>query len=184
MKNWKKIGERIAYSGWRKIIQRNFLLPNGEEAIFDIIGNNDFVSVAAVTREGELILVKQFRPGPEAVLFSFPEGYIDSGETPERAAARELLEETGYEAEEITFLKKRRSAYSTETCYWMLATGCSKVAGQNLDPNEFIEVVKMDLATFLNFVRDPKAPPFANTGGAFLALDRLGWLTVSADERQ
>ena len=184
MKNWDKIGEETAYDGWRKIIHKKFRLPDGKEAVFDVIGNNDFVTVAAVTPEREFILVQQFRPGPEAVLASFAEGFIDRGETPEQAAARELLEETGYQAEEVIFLKKFRSAYSTETRYCMLATGCVRVTGQKLDPNEFIDVLKLDLAAFVDYLCRQESTPFTNTGSAFLALNQLGWLSLSTDEIQ
>ncbi len=176
MNSWKKLGEETVYNGWRKIIKKHFEFPNGRQEYFDIIGNNDFVSVAALTKAQEFILVRQYRPGPEECLVSFPEGYIDHGETPEQAAARELLEETGYLAGDLVSLKCRRSAYTTETCYWLLATDCEKVAQQQLDPNEFIEVFKMPLETFRPFLRDPKAEPFTNIDGAYLALDHLGLL--------
>lgn len=176
MQSWKKIREDIAYDGWRQIIHRYFIMPNGEEMRFDVIGNNPFVTVAAVTDEMEFILVKQFRPGPESFLISFPEGYIDSEESPEQSAARELLEETGYAAKSFHFLKQTGSAYSTETRYSILAKGCQKVADQNLDPSEYIEVFKMPLADFRQFLKDPESPMFTNTGTAYLALEYLGFL--------
>ena len=111
MENWKKLSERIAYNGWRKILIRKFLMPNGKEAEFDVIGNYDFVTIAAFTEDKKAILVNQFRVGAERVLTSFPEGQIDEGEKIETAARRELLEETGYEAEDIFFLKTIHQAY-------------------------------------------------------------------------
>ena len=80
MKNWKKLSEKIAYDGWRKVLIRKFILPNGNEAEFDVIGNKDFVTIAAFTADRKAILVNQFRVGAEKVLTSFPEGAIEDGE--------------------------------------------------------------------------------------------------------
>ena len=76
MKSWTKLGERIAFDGFRKIIQKIFQLPNGKEATFDTVEGGDFVTIAAFTKNREAILVRQYRPGPEQALVSFPEGAI------------------------------------------------------------------------------------------------------------
>ena len=173
---WPKTREKIGYDGWRQIIQKFFLLPNGKEERFDIIGNKSFVTVAGVTVDKKFILVRQFRPGPEQVLWSFTEGYIDTGESPLVAAQRELLEETGFVAENLQFLKEKRSAYSTERQYSILATGCRQVQPQQLDANEFIEVQLMDISAFREFLRNPHGPIFTNVDAAYLALDNMGLL--------
>lgn len=58
----------------------------------------DYVSVLALTKNGEVLLVRQYRPAVEAYTLELPAGHVEHGETPEEAAKRELLEETGYEA--------------------------------------------------------------------------------------
>lgn len=177
MQKWKKISERIAYSGWRKVIVRNFLMPNGKEATFDVIGNTDFVTIAAFTENREAILVNQFRVGAEREMISFPEGAIDEDEKLEDCAARELLEETGYQAEKIIFLKTFHQSYFTQKQHVLLATNCKKVAEQNLDENEFIEVIKMTLGEFRIFIKNKNDERMnGNVGAAYLALDELGWL--------
>ena len=177
MKKWKKLSERIAYSGWRKIIVRKFLMPNGKEAEFDIIGNGDFVTVAAFTENREAILVNQFRVGAERNIISFPEGGIDENETLEDASARELLEETGYKTEEIIFLKTFHQAYATQKQHILLAKNCKKVAEQNLDDYEFIEVIQMPLEEFRIFIKNKNDERMnGNVAAAYLALEELGWL--------
>lgn len=176
MEHWKKNSEEIVYNGWRKMIKKNFELPNGIIADYDIVGNDSFVTVAAVTKDREFILVRQYRPGPEAVIVSFPEGHIDQGESPEETAKRELLEETGYSAENVLLLKVIRTAYSTETRYCLLATGCEKIGEQQLDPNEFIEVFTMPLEGFRSFLQNPDSELFSNIDSGYLALDYLKWL--------
>ena len=108
---------------------------------------------------------------------SFPEGAIDEGEKLEECAARELLEETGYQAEKIIFLKTFHQAYATQKQHVLLATNCKKVAEQNLDENEFIEVLKMPLDEFRFFLKDKKDERInGNVAAAYLALDELSWL--------
>jgi len=176
MQNWKKISEKLVFDGWRKMIRRNFRLPDGSFADFDIVGNDPFVSIAAFTAQQQAILVRQYRPGPEKELWSFPEGYIDGNETLEEAVRRELEEETGYRAGEVRFLKLFQSAYSTEKRYCFLATNCTKTGKQQLDANEFLDLELMELAAFRQFIRKEDGPVFTTVDSAYLALDLLGWL--------
>ncbi len=175
--NWKKLNESLAYDGWRQIIQKRFELPDGQIADFDIIGNKAFVSIAAFTESREAILVRQYRPGPEKMLLSFPEGYIDPGELPEETARRELLEETGFKAGHVQLLKKFYRAYSTEERYVLLATNCHPAStSATTDAEEFIEVLTLPIPQLRQLLLDPKESSFTNTGTAYLALDWLGWL--------
>ena len=176
MTPWKKIKETIAYDGWRGIIRKKFELPDGKIADFDIVQNNPFVIIAAFTPEKEAILIRQYRPGPEKDITSFPEGMLEKNENPIDAASRELLEETGYEAEKIIPLKNFYSAYSTETRIGLLAINCKKISTQQLDESEFIEVFKMPLNEFRSYMRDANDAEFNNVDCGYLALDHLGWL--------
>ncbi len=176
MINWKKISQRYAYRGWRHMIQKQFEMPDGRHVEFDVLGADTYVTIAAFTEELEAILIRQFRPGPEMILTSFPEGYVSPLESPEMSARRELLEETGFEAETVTLLKEIRSAYSTERQLCMIATGCRKVASQDLDQNEFIEVFRLPLASFRKLIKNAEDTGFANIDAGYLALEWLGKL--------
>ncbi len=169
--SWEKLAESVAYSGWRGILRRTFRLPDGREADYDIVRNGDYVVVAAFTAKGEAILIRQYRPGPEMVLTSFCEGYVDAQETPEAAARRELLEETGYAAGKLRFLKELRTAYGTERRLCFLATGCTRVGHPDGDENEFIEVFTMPPANFRNYLRDTADNSFTSVDAAYLALE-------------
>src|SRR5262249_18088057 len=63
------------------------------------IATKDYVSIVALTAEGHLLLVRQYRPAVEQVTLELPCGHVEPGETPEEAARKELLEETGYVAD-------------------------------------------------------------------------------------
>lgn len=176
MNNWKKLDEQVVYKGWRSIIKKTFELPDGKTFDFDIVGSNEYVIVAALTKEEEFILTRQFRPGPEEELVSFAEGGVESGESLETAAARELYEETGYQAGPIHFLKSFRSAYTNQHFHALLATECTFGGSQQLDQTEFIEVIRMPLEQFRNYIRLTTDHQFTNVQCAYLALDFLGKL--------
>lgn len=173
---WQKIKETVVYKGWRNMLIKTFKLPDGNTASFDVVQNGDYVTIAAFTKAKEAILVRQFRPGPERELISFPEGYLESGESPEVAARRELIEETGYQAGKIIYQKTFRRAYCTETRISMLALDCVKIDGQQLDDTEFIEVQLYSLEEFKALLKNPENDQLTTIDSAYLAMDYLGWL--------
>lgn len=168
---WKKINEKIVYKGWRQIRLKKFELPDGKMAEFDILSSKSFVTVAAFTPEGEVILVRQFRPGPERELLSFCEGAIDPGEQAEAAAHRELLEETGHEAGEMIFLKKKYSAYTDQEQFFFLALNCREKQLPQPDASEFIILEIIGMTAFKKILRDREDEIFNNIDAAYLALD-------------
>ncbi|PSR13529.1 MAG: ADP-ribose pyrophosphatase [Bacteroidetes bacterium] len=174
MQRWQKVTQRYAFRGWRSMLIKTFRLPDGSVRDYDILENGAYVVVAAFTTGREAILVRQFRPGPERFVSSFCEGYIDSGESPGQAAARELLEETGYRAGSISYLRTIHSAYTTEDRICLLATDCEFVGMTKGDDDEFLAVSTLPLADFLEMVAQD-ASNFSSLDAAFLALRALGW---------
>jgi ADP-ribose pyrophosphatase len=75
---------------------------------FYVIENPDWVNVIAVTKNREVLFIEQFRHGTEEIVLEIPGGMVDDGEAAETAARRELLEETGYSANEFVLLGKSR----------------------------------------------------------------------------
>jgi ADP-ribose pyrophosphatase len=71
---------------------------------FYVVRPRDYVSVVATTTEGDLLLVRQYRPAIDRVTLELPSGLLDPGETPENTARRELHEETGYVAGAVEHL--------------------------------------------------------------------------------
>ncbi|MFH1089688.1 MAG: NUDIX hydrolase [Candidatus Uhrbacteria bacterium] len=170
---WKKDDEKLIRDGFRKILLKSFTLPNGQKKDFEIKKESNVASVLAITKENKIILTKQFRPGPEKIFFELPGGVIDTNESPEAAINRELLEETGYGGS-IKFLATiPRCAYSTGWRYAFVATDCEKVAEQELDETEFIEVSEMSLEDFRNHLRSGQ---LSDVHVGYLGLDYLGWL--------
>ncbi|HEV8456624.1 MAG TPA: NUDIX hydrolase [Gemmatimonadales bacterium] len=75
--------------------------PSGER---EVMKHPGACAVVAITAEGEVLLVKQFREAVRQELLEIPAGIIEEGESAEECAARELLEETGYRATKLQHL--------------------------------------------------------------------------------
>ena len=76
----------------------------GWESPYYVVDGSDYVTVLPTTASGGVVLVRQFRPALEDFSLELPSGHIEKGESPEEAARRELLEETGYTAGKLEFL--------------------------------------------------------------------------------
>lgn len=122
-------------------------LPNGNEALREIVEHIGAVCVVPVLEDGTTYMVRQFRyPFAEAVL-EIPAGKLDEGETIEAAANRELEEEIGMYATDLIYMGAFRPsvAYDEEVIHMYLARNLVKTH-QHLDEDEFlnIETYKLD----------------------------------------
>jgi 8-oxo-dGTP pyrophosphatase MutT (NUDIX family) len=86
---------------WFDLIAKDI---SGDPAPHYSIATRDYVSVLAVTSSGGFVLVRQYRAAVERTTLELPGGHVEEGETPEKAARKELREETGYVAEEFIAL--------------------------------------------------------------------------------
>ena len=105
--------------------------------------STDWVNVVPVTPEGNLVLIRQFRHGTASVVWEIPGGMVDpEDKSPEFAAQRELLEETGYKAEKFQFLGvvHPNPAIQNNLCHTFLAHNARPYQAQKMDGTEDIEV--------------------------------------------
>jgi ADP-ribose pyrophosphatase len=171
VKPWRKLGERVVHDRFRRVRSRTFELPNGEVADYEVLDLNDSVAVLALTGEREVVLVREFRPGPEEVLVGLPGGIVEPGQSAVEAARAELLEETGYEGELRVVGTLFKDAYATSTKHVVVATRCRRVG----DPEhpDLTEPVVLSLDEFREHLRGGR---LTDTDAAYRALDFLGLL--------
>jgi 8-oxo-dGTP pyrophosphatase MutT (NUDIX family) len=102
----------------------------GDDHFFYTIGAGDWVNVVPVTPDDQIVMVRQYRHGCEEITLEIPGGMVDAGESPAEAAARELLEETGYRAREVSPLGvvNPNPALFANRCYTFLAKDAEKVS--------------------------------------------------------
>ncbi len=100
------------------------------------------VCAMAITENNEVILLQQYRHPLKETILEIPGGFVDKGESSEKAMVRELLEETGYAFSTISFVARVAANPGVLDNYTdlYLATGGKKIAAQHLDASEEIEI--------------------------------------------
>ncbi len=180
---WELKETRSGSAGFLRVETRSYRMPDGQVAPWDILLGGRTVAVVAVTEDGQVLLARQYRPGPGRVLLELPGGKVEDGEDVTDAARRELLEETGYAAGEIRLAGQTwLAAYATHQRYAVIATGCRPVperAGRE-DPLEFIEPVRVSLEEFR---RHASSGQLTDTDIAFMCLDRLSQVAEAPTAR-
>lgn len=170
---WQLLTEEIIKAGRRRLARRTYRMPDGSQAVHDIILARPAVCILALTAASNVILARQFRPGPGMTLLEIPGGGLDDGETPIEGARRELLEETGYDGDLQYVGPAFNASHLTLVTHNFVATNCRKIQEPHLDEGEFIEVVEMPLVQFRQHLRSGQLTD-VKTG--YLGLDFLGLL--------
>ena len=149
--HWKVLESKALFkAGYLHIREDKCELPDGRiMPRYYVIEFPDWVNVFPVTREGEVLLLKQYRQASGKVHIEVPGGSSDPHrhESMQEAALRELLEETGYEAGEIVKVGAHypNPALQGNQMHSYVALDCKKVAEPNLDPYEDLELYPCSL---------------------------------------
>ncbi len=133
-----------------RLVERPGVFPaDGHEHLFTILEVPDWVNVIALTPDEQVLLVRQYRVGRAAITLEIPGGMMDpEDEDPVETGRRELLEETGYQADhyELIGTVEPNPALQTNRCHTILALDARLVQPQHLDPSERILVETLPMS--------------------------------------
>lgn len=122
-------------------------LPDKKYSKREIVEHPGAVGIIAITDDNSLVLVKQYRKAVEDFILEIPAGKLEVNEEPRETAIRELREETGYEANKLTYITEFYTSpgYCNEKIHIFLAEGLIEVENSP-EPGEFIEknIISLD----------------------------------------
>jgi len=154
-----------------------YRLPDGREAgPYGILDYPDWVNALAVTKDGMVVLVRQFRPGPKEITLELPGGAVEpEEESLEAAMRRELEEETGYGGGTLTYLASLspNAASHTNRIHSFLAQDVERIGDLRPDDTEFLEVVLKPLDEVVALARQGELDQALHLATLFLALAQL-----------
>jgi ADP-ribose pyrophosphatase len=145
-------------------------LPGGSSALREVVEHPGAVAIVAVDGSGRVLMVRQFRKAVERELLELPAGTLEPDESPQTCAARELHEETGYQARHLELLARFYSSpgFCDEELHIFLATDMEMDAPQPEDDEELL-LVPVPLEEALNMTRDGRLRDSKSIIGLLLA---------------
>jgi len=178
---------KMAKTGWIKVksvvilktpfftlYRRDFCRPDGS-LIKDyyLMEKPESVHIIPIKRDGKVVLLKHYRPGPNKFSLELPAGYIKDNETLEEACQRELIEETGYRAQHFLYV----SDFTEDTsrvigyrCHLFIAYELNKAEKRDFTPEtKDIEITEMPLKKAIRKIEKTKKKDLILTAGLLLA---------------
>ncbi|WGW04283.1 NUDIX hydrolase [Tropicibacter oceani] len=168
MDHWKVLKKETVFEAppYLRVSRQRIALPDGRQIDdFYQIHLRPFAIVVPFLDDGRVLTTRQYKHGPGRVCLNFPGGFIDTGEVPQQAAAREMLEETGYQAAHWLALGDYVDNGNQLGCQgsYFLATGCRKVQAPD---NNDLEDMREELHSPEALDRALWSGDFAITHGA------------------
>jgi len=130
MQKFKIISKKLVLdSPWMPVEEQIVELPNGKQATWMVNQSSDAVIVIPQLKTREFLIQKNYKHGSGEFITEFCAGMIDNGELAKDAAKRELLEETGYQAEDLIYLGKTfaNPTGSIMKYHFFFAKNCEKI---------------------------------------------------------
>jgi ADP-ribose pyrophosphatase len=144
IKGWELLDSKMDrdYKVFRVQVDQALSPRTHEVSEFYTIDTRDWVNMVPLTPNREVVMIRQYRHGSRQITLEIPGGLVDESD-PEAAALRELIEETGYEGDKVSYLGgvNPNPAIFNNLCHTYLVENARKVAETNFDADEDIEVV-------------------------------------------
>ncbi|UCD80356.1 MAG: NUDIX hydrolase [Desulfobacterales bacterium] len=156
------------------LIRENVTLDNGVTTDLEFVEHPGATAVIPLLNESKLLLLRQYRHALKEYIWEIPAGTLDPQESVLNCAKRELIEETGYSADQWQKLGEITPVpgYSNERIHVFLASGLQP-ARQHLDKDEIINVHEFEFNQALEMIKRGEIRDAKSIAGLFLAIDRL-----------
>lgn len=148
---------KTIYKGHFEVKEDLLQLPKGLKKIYSVLEtDSEAVAILAETSEGEFVLNKEYRHPTRKWLYGCPGGSVDPGESPLKAAQRELLEETGYSGSDFELLGSAYPypAHSSQLIHYVWAKDVKLTHSTAHEPFEFIKVELKRLSDFQREIKE------------------------------
>ncbi len=154
----KILRSEIIYKGKVFTVYREMFETEKGNTTIEVVRHKGAVAVLPILPDGSIALEKQYRYSIKDFIYEVPAGTLEDNEDPENCARRELTEETGYVAENLTYLTKilMSPGYVDEQIYLYVANVKPEKGATNLDKDEIIQTIIVKPEDAFNMIKERK----------------------------
>jgi ADP-ribose pyrophosphatase len=172
--SFRVVAEREVFKGRIiRLVNKDLVLPNGRSTTFSIVEHPGAVAIVPVFDNGDVVLLRQFRPSIGGELYEIPAGTLEPGESPLATAKREIIEETGYKAKKWEKIAEFYTApgFCNELMHVFVGKGLSPATAPG-DADEIIEPIRMPMKKALDLIRRGKVRDAKSIAGLLIYHDQ------------
>ena len=153
-----RLKRELAYTGTILKIYRDTVVANGHQEVYDYIHHDGAAAVLPVTKDGKILMVRQYRNALDRFTLEIPAGKLDAPDEPKiDCAYRELEEETGFRSENLEYLMTINTTVAfCDECIGVYIARDLIPSQQHLDEDESIDVEEWEVLDLLRLIYSGK----------------------------